>query len=147
MTTIVYDHKNKQIAIDSRVTAGNMICDENAEKFIKNISATWFLCGTVADYEQLIELSHNEKPEVQPDAYAIMVNHKGVWLVCFNGDYCCHSPLSHSRAIGSGADFALSALDHGKTAKEAIEYAMTRDTGTGGKVHVFDVEKMEFINE
>ncbi|QDP59323.1 MAG: hypothetical protein Tp136SUR676911_62 [Prokaryotic dsDNA virus sp.] len=146
MTTIVYDHKSKQIAIDSRVTAGTLISSNDAAKWVENDNGHWFLCGTTADYSQLIEMTHNDKPEVQPDSSAIMANSDGVWLVCFNGDYCCHAPLDHSRAIGSGADFALAALDHGKSAKEAVEYAMTRDTGTGGKVHVFNVEAMEFID-
>lgn len=144
MTTIVYDHKNKQIAIDSRVTAGTLISDDDATKWDESKGSFWFFCGAIADHQQLIELAHNDKPEVHPDSSAIMANDKGVWLVCFNGEYCCHSPLSHSRAIGSGSDFALASLDHGKSAKEAIEYAMTRDTGTGGKVHVFDVENMRF---
>ncbi|WP_210772140.1 hypothetical protein [Rhodanobacter lindaniclasticus] len=37
-------------------------------------------------------------------------------------------------AIGSGWQFAIAAMDFGKTAKQAIEYAMTRDNGTGGGV-------------
>jgi hypothetical protein len=39
----------------------------------------------------------------------------------------------------------LAALDFGKTAKEAVEYAMTRDVYSGGKVHVYDIDKGEFI--
>ena len=37
-------------------------------------------------------------------------------------------------AIGSGHDFALAAMDFGKTAAEAVAYAATRDSGTGGGV-------------
>ncbi len=37
-------------------------------------------------------------------------------------------------AIGSGWQFAIAAMDFGKSAKQAIEYAMTRDNGTGGGV-------------
>jgi len=38
-------------------------------------------------------------------------------------------------AMGSGGDWARAALDHGKTAEEAIEYAATRDSFTKGPVH------------
>jgi len=41
---------------------------------------------------------------------------------------------------------ALSAVDLGKTAKEAVEHAMARDLFSGGKVHVYDVISAEFIN-
>ena len=50
-----------------------------------------------------------------------------------------------SYAIGSGAEFAMSAMDFGMTAKEAVEYTMTRDIYTGGEVTVFDTVKMQFV--
>jgi hypothetical protein len=45
-----------------------------------------------------------------------------------------------SRADGSGYKFALGAMDHGKSAKDAVKYAMTRDIYTGGKVKVIKVK-------
>ncbi len=39
-------------------------------------------------------------------------------------------------AIGSGSDFAISAMSMGKTAKEAIEEAIKHDIYTGGTVDV-----------
>lgn len=42
--------------------------------------------------------------------------------------------------MGSGYQFAIAALDLGKTAKEAVNYAKTRDIYTGGRVRVFDVK-------
>jgi len=53
--------------------------------------------------------------------------------------------VEYNDAMGSGEEFALAALDHGKTAEDAVAYAATRDSGTGGKIRVFDVAKMEFI--
>lgn len=38
-------------------------------------------------------------------------------------------------AVGSGRDFALAAMACGKTAREAVEIAMSFDNGTGGKVY------------
>lgn len=48
-------------------------------------------------------------------------------------------------AMGSGRDFALAAMDHGKTPAESIEYAKTRDVYTGGEVHTHDIEKGEWL--
>ena len=36
----------------------------------------------------------------------------------------CNAPI---HAIGSGAQWAIAAIDHGKTPKEAVEYACVRD--------------------
>jgi hypothetical protein len=59
--------------------------------------------------------------------------------------YFCKTLLTHNDCKGSGEYFALSALDHEKSAREAVEYSMTRDMFTGGEIHVYDIEKGEFI--
>lgn len=38
-------------------------------------------------------------------------------------------------AVGSGRDFALAAMACGKTAREAVEIAMSFDNGTGGEIY------------
>jgi ATP-dependent protease HslVU (ClpYQ) peptidase subunit len=43
--------------------------------------------------------------------------------------------LSPNYAIGSGSQWATAAMDHGKSAKEAIEYAATRDPHTKAPIH------------
>ncbi len=45
-----------------------------------------------------------------------------------------------TKAIGCGIEFALAAMDHGKTAREAVEYAATRNVYTGGLITVVDFE-------
>ena len=55
------------------------------------------------------------------------------------------SLIEYNDSAGSGGEFAIAALDMGKTAKEAVEYAMTRDFYSGGKVHVYDIETGDFI--
>ncbi len=145
MTTIVYDHKNKQIACDSRLTGGNLIVSDGYIKFKENERGMWFFTGSKSDEEQLMSLNHNDNPNVKPDASAFLVKDGKCFLVTFNGDYCSISENEYNHSIGSGGDFALSAIDLNKTAKEAVEYAKTRDTGTGGKVHVYDIEKGEFL--
>jgi len=53
--------------------------------------------------------------------------------------------VDHNYAQGSGDQWALAALDFGDSAREAVEYAMTKDVYSGGKVHVYDIEKAEFL--
>ena len=62
------------------------------------------------------------------------------------GFHCVERAITSSTA-GSGSHLAFGALDMGASAKEAVEMAIKRDSKSGGKVHVFDCEKMEFIDE
>ena len=56
MTTIVYDHKRKQIAIDSRATSSGIIVDDESQKWTMTESGEiWFTCGAICDEELLIE--------------------------------------------------------------------------------------------
>jgi len=43
-------------------------------------------------------------------------------------------------AIGSGQDHALTAMDCGLSAKEAIKMAAKRDVNTGGRVRTFKIK-------
>lgn len=42
--------------------------------------------------------------------------------------------LDRTDAIGNGSPFALTAMDMGSAAAEAVEMAKKRDTSTGGQV-------------
>lgn len=144
MTTIVYDHKAKQIACDSRLTRGYIIVSDDDNKFTSNKFGTFALSGRTADCE---ELANNFDGDISNNcgASGFLVCDGVCYWVYQEGGKARSLRLPCSEASGSGEEFALSALDFGKSAKEAVEYAMTRDNNTGGKVRVFDVEKMEFI--
>ena len=152
MTTIVYDHKNKQLACDSRSTIDGVIIDNKAIKYKNNGDKLWFVCGRKGDADTFIThyrplCSANENMEVSV-VFVITEGDcaGGVYMAVkdSNNTYA-ECVLDHDYAQGSGEQWALSALDHGMTAKQAVEYAMTRDVYTGGKVHVYDIEKGEFI--
>jgi hypothetical protein len=148
MTTIVYDHKNKQIACDSRITKGGstIITDEGA-KYVSNNIGLWFFSGDICDQKGFMNCydKEQERQQVTFNASAFLVVGKVAYSVYMDDGYFCKIELNHTDCKGSGVLLALAALDHGKTAKEAVEYAMTRDMFTGGKVHVYDIEKGEFI--
>lgn len=152
MTTIVYDHKKKQIACDSRSTIGGTIIDDCAIKYRSTDGKLWFIAGRPGDADTFI--NHYEPlttANKNMDVSAIFVVTSGA---CVGGAYMAVKDsddtyaeciIDHNYAQGSGDKWALSALDHGKTAKEAVEYAMTRDVYSGGKVHVYDIVKGKFV--
>lgn len=150
MTTILYDHKARQIAVDGRTTCGGQILCESSEKWLKDGDDYWFICGSVCDQERLMSqikaADSADAPKWKIEASAFLVSGGKVYqcVVCDDGEPA-KSLCQYSDSMGSGGVYALAALDHGKSAKQAVKYAMTRDTGTGGKVSVFDIDRMEFV--
>ena len=144
MTTICYDHKNKVIAVDGRINMDGVILDDGANKSISNGLGKWFFTGKVCDNLALSKAKHDDKLEVIPDCCALVRVINDVYLVTVrNEGFCEWTKCEYNVAIGSGDRFALSALDFGKSAKEAIEYEATKDVYTGGKIREYfiDVEK------
>jgi hypothetical protein len=85
-------------------------------------------------------MRHDDHCDVAPQCSALLISEGDVYYVLVNdGNYCEWFETTHDAAYGSGQDFAIAALDFGKTPKEAVEYAMTRDCNTGGSVQVVDV--------
>lgn len=141
MTTIAYHHKSKTIAWDSRSTSGNLITSDESEKMTKVDDVKFWICGSIADEQLLIDMYFGEKSEVIPEANAIVFDEGEVFLIGVNDDALIwKQPLRSDRAIGSGGDFAMSAMRLGLSAKEAVEHAKTLDCYTGGKVRVMRLE-------
>lgn len=141
MTTIVYHHKSKTIAWDSRATSGNVIASDEDQKMIEVNGVKFWLCGSVADERLLIDMYFGEKSEVVPEANALALDGNELFLVGVNDDALLwKQPLRYDKALGSGGDFALSAMRLGLSAKEAVEHAKTLDCYTGGEVHVMEID-------
>ena len=141
MTTIAYHHGDKQVAIDSRYTRGDIVDTDKGDKVRKNERGIWLFAGHQGDFEDLMKLDRNEKVDVRPDCGAILISKGKAYTVDTDNDgFCIVSILNENITIGSGSNFALAAMDFGKGAKDAVKYAMTRDIYTGGRVRVFDVK-------
>ena len=153
MTTISYHHDSKTIACDSRVSSGDVIESDTFEKWIHIENGDiMFLAGSLGDLEKFSqEFLPYKESEVYLNAVGYIVEKES------NKVYRCgmhydtkkfwKAPVNYSHASGSGMDHALTALDLGKTAKEALELAAKRDCKTGGKIHVYDIKRGEFVNE
>lgn len=141
MTTIAYNHDTKTIAWDSRATSGNVIASDSDQKMIEVNGVKFWLAGSVADERLLIDMYFGEKSEVIPEANAFAWDGENLFLVGVNDEALLwRQPLRYDKALGSGGDFALSAMRLGLSAKEAVEHAKKLDCYTGGEVHVMELE-------
>ncbi|MCK5886915.1 MAG: hypothetical protein KAG70_10535, partial [Alcanivorax sp.] len=143
--------KARKIAVDGRTRTGNVINTESAKKWVERDGELWFFCGAVSDREKFIDHFKDPNPKKQEfelEASAIVVRDSKVFYCVIEHDGSpCAAEIDYDDNMGSGGLFAMAALDHGKSVREAVEYAITRDSGSGGKITVFDVERMEFCDD
>lgn len=143
MTTIAYDHDKKVIALDSRITRFGVIESDTYNKVIATENAIYVFAGSPADMQRFIELAEGAQfANDDLDIDALKVKNGKVFhcSVCKEAGYW-ELELEFNIALGSGYRFALAAMDMGKTAHEAIEYAKTRDLYTGGNVRLLHVNE------
>lgn len=139
MTTIAFNFKDKQIAVDSRCTSGMLINNDNANKVIENKLGIWFFAGSVADRLQLVSMQPGESTEHDLDGAAILIRDGEVFTVYLDDGRYCEVLLDCNETMGSGSPYALAAMDFGCSAYDAVAYAMKRDIGTGGAIQLYDM--------
>lgn len=147
MTTIAYDAKKHQIAVDSRATSNNIIISDKEKKWFKTDEFIFFFAGAA----HVIDLVHEYYPNIDfegnSDCQGFVFHRKTnelhtiVWV---DGERI-DNKVSDNFALGSGFQHALTAMDLGQSAKEAVKTAMKRDSATGGKVHVFNL--VDYISD
>ena len=135
MTTIAYDHDNKVIAVDSRMTLQGVISSDDKDKVIYKGAVAWVLCGSICDFDDFTSLTKGQRfeGELTLDASGIRAVDGKAYHVFMHEGVLCEELLTCNLTLGSGAKFATAAMDYGSSAREAVEYAMTRDIYTGGK--------------
>lgn len=146
MTTIAY--KDGLVAYDSRAMRGEFILTDEADKKIETEDNLFFMSGSVDEFEAFINLYEKcEQPTHKLDIVAFVFNKTEKRLfhtACWKTDedlYLCHrTKVDCHQSIGSGASFAYTAMDCGKSSYEAVEMAKKRDGKTGGKVNTFSIQ-------
>lgn len=140
MTTIAY--KDKVFAYDSLTTMGNTVLRRNADKAVKYNDCIFFVAGTEADTQSIIEeyesaktnqfQSHNEY-----DSEALVLDNRQIYLYQIDNSryYVTQLRIDDIVAIGSGARFALGAMYAGCSAEEAVKIASQLDVYTGGPIN------------
>ena len=83
-----------------------------------------------------------QRPTLEEGCAVLLVHVKSGRAYCAVGrrPYLARVHAKHT-AIGSGSEFAMAAMDFGKSAVEAIRYASKRDVNTGLGVDSFAVKK------
>lgn len=141
MTTIAY--KDGVIAYDSQITSGNTITYDDYQKCHEVKGVRFFMCGKTCDYTALQDAYFGAAVIRQVDASAIVADGEGVWCVgagVEEGFWKSPIMLGATYAIGSGADHAITAMDMGATAYQAVQMAAKRDTCTGGTIRTVTID-------
>lgn len=142
MTTIVADRKG--MAADKRISfsaGGNSVF--KTSKLHKVNGSIIGICGNVEQAMQFIEWRRtpDTKPTFSEPAFeAIELTAEGQML-WWGGEMIAIPIEDEHYAIGTGAAYALGAMAHGATVKEAIQIAATYDANTGTEVQTLMLSK------
>ena len=142
MTTVAYNYEDKEIAVDGRVTTGDLVsCDNYDKTRTRDDGLIFIVAGMVCDVDLLVEsYPYGYEGMDELEAMALVIDDGKVYQCTLHDKKYHVTPITFNCCMGSGGDFALAAMDMGKTAKQAVKYAGTRDLCTGGKVKVIKVK-------
>lgn len=147
MTTIAFD--GRYIACDSRQTQGSHIFNNNGKKIVETKRYVIFYAGPIGgQQDEVIELflsEQNHKSEIDASLIVFDREQSNTIAVYFDNGKTTRLILDCKEAIGSGFMYAITAMDCGLRADEAVKKAIERDSGSGGKVHCFDTHTGKFI--
>lgn len=136
MTTIAWD--GKTLAVDSQGTSDGA----RVENILKLFSVDDMAIASTGDYQDSEVIwewfKHHEAdatpPTVESNTAGIFIKDGQAYEFYDKLRLC---KVEAPQASGSGWKWAMAAMDHGLNAKEAVEYASTRDIYTGGTVDVW----------
>lgn len=140
MTTIAY--KDGVIAYDSRICNGSAITYDDFDKCQEVKGVKFVLTGYVCDYSKLIGAWFGEPVTGTVECSALVFDGESLCYAACNAEHgLCKTPvwLDHPYVLGSGSDHAITAMDMGATAAQAVEMAKKRDTSTGGQVRTLSI--------
>jgi 20S proteasome alpha/beta subunit len=139
VTTIAY--KEGVIAYESRTTAGDLITSDDSEKCVIEDGKRFFICGATSDRMRLVNLYIGKSEDSgKNDCSAFVLDDGQLYLTAVDpedGLWIQPLPLDKWHSIGSGSNFALTAMDMGADAKEAVKMAIRRDCKSGGKIRTY----------
>jgi hypothetical protein len=98
------------------------------------------LAGSTCDISEFITLYTEGVIDKDLDCSGFIIENSNIYHVTVKNKILKKSPVDYNDAEGGGYAFAISAMDFGKSAKEAVEYAKTRNSSTGGEVKTVEVK-------
>lgn len=142
MTTIAY--KDGVIAYDSRISSGNTITHDDYDKCHERAGVNFVMTGFVCDYSKLISAWFGETVTGIVECSALVFDGKDLFYTAYSAEHgLCKTPVWMERpyVLGSGSDHAMTAMDMGASAAEAVEMAKKRDMSTGGDVRTLRIDQ------
>lgn len=140
MTTIAY--KDGVIAYDGRQTRSGAIVSDDCPKCQVVDGVSFLLAGAVCDEKALIAAYFGTPSPVPVECSGYVVDGGRLIMVGHDdktGIWKQELDLANPDAIGSGAPYALAAMDMGASAEEAVRAAMKRDIYTGGLIRAVSI--------
>ncbi|EGR3070253.1 hypothetical protein DMW20_11880 [Vibrio parahaemolyticus] len=140
MTTAAYHHESGIVAVDSRRTAGGVIVSDKQSKVSEHENGMKIIgTGDPHSIRELSKLYAGESEKlngsIEYETLLFVIHNKKIARVGYDeGKGFWTEIIDFNIAIGSGALFALSAMDFGCDAFGAIEYAKKKDSYTGGDI-------------
>lgn len=140
MTTIVWD--GKTLAVDSQTSHGDRLSHKNRQKLFLNVGdyAAVAVAGNTCDWPPIINWiqGHCSPTDWQSswDAVAWCVREDGTCERFVSG---YPETIDGPDSDGTGAEFALGAMEMGATAEQALRIAMKWCLYTGGDVQAYTV--------
>lgn len=151
MTTIAF--KDGIMATDNRIGdgAGGQLSFAGNGKYFQKHGWTVGVAGDIRDHSiGLSILTENGIDKTNPsfnsttsEVQYLCVRPDGSVEYVSKSEHSTHHIIDGGLSIGSGSEFASAAMDQGKSAIEAVQYAASRDPGTGGAVHWINVKTGE----
>jgi 20S proteasome alpha/beta subunit len=142
MTTIAY--KDGVIAYDGRQTRSGAIVSDDCSKCQVVDGVSFLLAGTVCDEKALIAAYFGTPSQVPVECSGYVVDGSKLMMVGHDdetGIWKQDLDLDNPDAIGSGAPYALAAMDMGASPEEAVRAAMKRDIYTGGTIRTLVIDQ------
>ncbi|MBE0368929.1 proteasome subunit alpha [Pseudoalteromonas aurantia] len=139
MTTIAFHYPSQTICTDSYTTTHDCIVTARAQKFFDVAQGRVFATGNCAEIYHLKECWYTGEFKPITCEFLMVDQENKVFFGEVRRGFKYLEPLEQSWAIGSGAKWAIAAMDFGKNAIDALSYACTRDKSTGGQLQSFHV--------
>lgn len=158
MTTIVYDRRTMTIGADTQNTSS--ASEIYRSKKIEVLKNKAYFLGSGHSYgiglaKQWAEAGFDEKKRPDftvfledPDTYSfacLVVHHTGKYVWRIDDEMTPILIYDEYTGVGSGAAYALGALDAGATVQEALGIAEKRDPSTSGPFDFVTIEEPQSV--
>lgn len=158
MTTVAFD--GHYAAADGLASQGNLIVgrrtrklfpikanidDKRVDILLAGAGSFQTLMMVVKHFEQQDMMNPEFMPDIEPGSFQGLIIRRDTGEVYTLEDRLIPMESEYPVALGSGADYALTAMSLGHNAEEAVQAACDLDCFSGGEIKVFDTQTWSFL--